>query len=64
MSTLELAELMAVLGCSVAINLDGGGSSTAGLKTRGVVNYPSDNVKFNKEGKRGVATAIGFIVED
>lgn len=29
MSTPELAELMAVLGCTSAMNLDGGGSSTA-----------------------------------
>ena len=64
MSTPELAELMAVLGCTVAMNLDGGGSSTAWLKTRGVVNYPSDNGKFDNEGERGVATAIGFIVEE
>lgn len=64
MSTPELAELMAELGCTSAMNLDGGGSSTAWVKTRGVVNYPSDNGKFDHQGERGVATAIGIIVED
>lgn len=64
MSTPELAELMAELGCTSAMNLDGGGSSTAWVKTKGVVNYPSDNGKFDHQGERGVATAIGFVVEE
>ena len=61
MSTEELAVLMQTLGCTDAMNLDGGGSSTAWVKNRGVVNYPSDNKKFDHEGERGVATVITFI---
>lgn len=64
MTTQELAELMAVLGATSAMNLDGGGSSTAWIKTRGVVNHPSDNGNFDNEGERGVATAIGIIVSE
>ena len=60
MSISELAELMAALGCTSAMNLDGGGSSTAWLQNQGVVNYPSDNKKFDHEGERGVATVIGI----
>lgn len=64
MSTIELAEVMEVLGCTVAMNLDGGGSSTAWIKNRGVVNYPSDNGKFDHDGERKVSTAIGFVIEE
>lgn len=56
----ELAEVMEALGCEEAMNLDGGGSSTAWVKNRGVVNYPSDNKKFDHNGERGVATVITF----
>lgn len=61
MSTLELALLMQTLGCTDAMNLDGGGSSTAWIEIKGVVNYPSDNKKFDHEGERKVADAIIFI---
>ena len=64
MTTAELAILMKGLGCSVAMNLDGGGSSTAwvrGQPFNGVVNFPSDNKKFDHEGERGVANCIVFI---
>lgn len=64
MSTTELAEFMAALGSTTAMNLDGGGSSTAWVTDEGVVNYPSDNKEFDHEGERGVANAIGFIVEE
>ncbi len=60
MSTEELATLMNVLGCKDAMNLDGGGSSTAWINTHGIVNYPSDNKKFDHQGERGVATVITF----
>lgn len=60
MTTTELSELMNALGCKEAMNLDGGGSSTAWVKNRGVVNYPTDNKKFDHEGERGVATVITF----
>src|SRR5690606_26008048 len=61
MTTEELAEVMHALGCKEAMNLDGGGSSTAWVKNRGVVNYPTDNGKFDREGERGVATVIVFV---
>lgn len=64
MSTPELAKFMAALGCTTAMNLDGGGSSTAWTSEQGVVNYPSDNKEFDHEGERRVANAIGFIVEE
>jgi len=54
----QLSELMAALGCTDALNLDGGGSSTAWVKDEGVVNFPSDNGKFDHEGERGVATVF------
>lgn len=54
----QLSDLMAALGCTQAINLDGGGSSTAWVKGEGVVNFPSDNGKFDHEGERGVATVF------
>ena len=64
MSIPELTEFMSALGSTTAMNLDGGGSSTAWTHEQGVVNYPSDNKEFDHEGERGVANAIGFIVEE
>ncbi len=58
LSTIQLAALMVALGCKTAINMDGGGSSTAWVKGEGVVNHPSDNKKFDHEGERGVVTVI------
>jgi exopolysaccharide biosynthesis protein len=58
MSIPELQRLMKELGCVDAINLDGGGSTTMYIKSHGVVNYPSDNKKFDHEGEREVANAI------
>jgi exopolysaccharide biosynthesis protein len=49
------------LSCVDALNLDGGGSSTMvirGQPNNGVVNYPSDNKKFDHEGEREVANAL------
>lgn len=60
MTTTELSILMHALGCKEAMNLDGGGSSTIWVKNRGVMNYPTDNKKFDHEGERGVATVITF----
>ncbi len=54
----DLSSLMAALGCKVAMNMDGGGSSTAWVKGKGVVNFPSDNGLFDHNGERGVATVI------
>jgi exopolysaccharide biosynthesis protein len=61
MSIYELQKTMRWLGCVDAINLDGGGSSTLYIKGQsfdGVVNYPSDNKKFDHAGEREVANAI------
>ncbi|MBP5547071.1 MAG: phosphodiester glycosidase family protein [Bacteroidales bacterium] len=54
----ELERVMLWLGCTEAINLDGGGSSTMYVKDRGVVNYPSDNGRHDHEGERPVSNAI------
>lgn len=64
MTTEELARVMKALGCIVAMNLDGGGSSTAWVKGQpfnGVVNFPSDNKKFDHEGERAVANCVVFV---
>jgi exopolysaccharide biosynthesis protein len=61
MSIKELQKIMAWTGCVDAINLDGGGSSTMYIKNEpfnGVVNYPSDNKKFDHLGEREVANAL------
>lgn len=57
----ELAMVMQALGCTVAMNLDGGGSSTAWVREAGVVNFPSDNKKFDHEGERRVANCVVFL---
>ena len=57
----ELTRVMRWLGCSDAVNLDGGGSTTMfvrGLGTDGIVNHPSDNGRFDTQGQRPVANAI------
>lgn len=53
----ELQQLMTALGCTDAINLDGGGS-TAMVIGGAVVNHPSDNRTFDAAGERIVANAI------
>lgn len=61
MSLFELTKIMKWLGCTSAINLDGGGSTTLWVsspKANGVVNYPSDNKKWDHEGERKVANVI------
>src|SRR5699024_3012959 len=52
MTTEELALVMKVLDCEEAMNMDGGGSSTAWAKNHGEVNYPSDNGQFDHKGER------------
>lgn len=64
MTTEQLAALMYALDCADAMNMDGGGSSTLwvrGQPFNGVVNFPSDNKKFDHEGERPVANCIVFI---
>ena len=58
MTAEELALLMQALGCEVALNLDGGGSTTMWVAGRGVVNHPSDNMQFDGDGERAVANAV------
>ena len=61
MSLFSLTTLLKTLGARDAMNLDGGGSTTLYVKgptENGVVNYPSDNRKFDHEGERTVANAI------
>lgn len=61
LSLFELRKLLRWLNVKDAINLDGGGSSTLWINnynTNGVVNFPSDNKKWDHEGQRKVANAI------
>ena len=61
MNLIELRHFLQQLGCTDALNLDGGGSSTLwakGFNASGVVNYPCDNHKFDHEGERKVANAL------
>ncbi len=60
-SLLELQRVMRWLGCSDAINLDGGGSTTMYIHDMpfdGIVNHPSDNFIHNHKGQRPVSNAI------
>lgn len=57
----ETQKLMEWLNLTSAINLDGGGSTSLYLKNHqdnGYVNHPSDNKKFDHDGKRKIANAI------
>lgn len=61
LSIKDFSYLMRILGCTDAINLDGGGSTTMYVKGEpfdGVVNYPCDNGKFDHEGERKVANIL------
>ncbi|MGN7987262.1 phosphodiester glycosidase family protein [Pedobacter sp. 22226] len=61
MSLFELTKLMRWLGCTSSINFDGGGSTTLwvnGMPDGGVINYPTDNKKWDHEGQRKVANVI------
>lgn len=61
MNLIELRHFLQQLGCTDAINLDGGGSTTLwakGFSTNGVANYPCDNRKFDHDGERKVANAV------
>jgi exopolysaccharide biosynthesis protein len=61
MSLFELAKLMRWINADDAINLDGGGSTTLWInnyKENGVVNYPTDNKKWDHEGQRKVANVL------
>lgn len=61
LSLVELQKLMKWLGCKDALNMDGGGSSTLYLNINNedaVINYPSDNGRFDHKGERKVSNAI------
>jgi len=58
MSLHDLTRFVQDLGCTTAINLDGGGSTTLYLRSQGVINHPSDNRQFDAEGERPCANAI------
>lgn len=54
----ELTQLLKSLNCKDAINFDGGGSTTMYLKGKpenGVVNFPTDNKKYDHQGERSVS---------
>ncbi|WP_207510849.1 phosphodiester glycosidase family protein [Longitalea luteola] len=57
----ELANIIKWLQAKHGVNLDGGGSTTLWINNQpgnGVVNYPSDNKKWDHEGERKVANVI------
>ena len=57
----ELISTLMWMGCTEALNLDGGGSTTLYVKGQqhgGIVNYPTDNGKFDHEGERKVSNAV------
>ena len=54
----ETGWVMRMLGCTQALNLDGGGSSTLWNEMEGIVNHPSDNKKFDHKGERNVGSAL------
>ncbi|MEY3161191.1 MAG: hypothetical protein RIT25_1182 [Planctomycetota bacterium] len=54
----DLGRLMLALGCTDAINLDGGGSTTMWTRAEGVVNHPCDDKVFDAAGERAVADAV------
>jgi len=54
----ELAEVCRQLGCTDAINLDGGGSSALWVESVGVLSHPSDNHKWDHTGERVIPNAV------
>lgn len=61
MSLDELIRTLRWMGCRDALNLDGGGSTTLYVKGKahgGIVNYPSDNGRFDHAGERTVSNII------
>lgn len=68
MSAKEVTTLLFdVFKCQKALNLDGGGSSTMWIKDQpynGVVNYPTDNNKFDHEGCRNISMALIIVPKE
>lgn len=61
MSLPEFTKIMHYAGAENALNMDGGGSTTLYVKGMGIVNHPSDNRQFDKEGERYVVNSLLFI---
>jgi len=62
----EIAELLNNLGAEYALNFDGGGSTTMWIKGKtdnSIVNYPSDNLEFDRLGERKVSNALLLIAD-
>ena len=60
----EFTKIMRWIGAEDALNMDGGGSTTLyaeGENGNGIVNHPSDNRKFDREGERHIVNALLFI---
>ena len=60
----EFTKIMRWIGAEDALNMDGGGSTTLyaeGQNGTGIVNHPSDNKKFDREGERHIVNALLFI---
>lgn len=67
LSLTELTKVMRWLGCSEALNLDGGGSTTMfveGFSNDGIVNHPSDNYSYDHEGQRPVSSILMVVKGD
>lgn len=61
MSLFELSSFLRWMKTIDGINLDGGGSTTLWIRGQpgtGVVNYPTDNKKWDHEGERKVANVV------
>lgn len=62
----EFTKIMRWIGAENALNMDGGGSTTLyveGENGNGIVNHPSDNKKFDREGERRVVNSLLFILK-
>jgi len=60
----EFRTLFQYLHCTDAMNLDGGGSTTMYIKGQpynGIVNYPTDNKKYDHTGERKIANILAVI---
>ena len=62
----EFTKIMRWIGAEDALNMDGGGSTTLyaeGENGNGIVNHPSDNKKFDREGERRIVNSLLFILK-
>ena len=60
----EFTKIMRWIGAEDVLNMDGGGSTTLyaeGENGSGIVNHPSDNKKFDREGERHIVNALLFV---